>query len=396
MKSLHAFTEEIDDLDEAIEELKSQIDTSQLLKNTCALIHCSSDLDVHELREKLANAFDFPFVGCTAVGMLSSEGFSQDSIVMLVMTADDCTFEIGMTEEILSNEDLKFIDEKYTELTSQNEAKPGMIFAYTPLWHELVNDNVIKILDRMSNGAPIFGGIASDSSWTLVDNYVFDNNNVSQTAVVMILVHGNIKPVFTIEHSTTGLTNSHKIVTKSENNVVYKLNNESILSYLEKIGINNPNKGVLLDYLATPFISTITTDDGDEIDVLRALAEIYHDEESCRFLGSIDEGSELNMVLISKKDIEGSVKKAFDDIFEMIEKEKDYNYSTILCSSCAARYTLIISDKNTEGKAYADRLPDGVNVQGFYSYGEYCPAKGKKHGKLYNILSNETLAIVAF
>ncbi len=396
MKSLHAFTEEIDDLDEAIEELRAQIDASQLLKNTCAIIHCSSDLDVHELREKLANAFNFPFVGCTAMGMLSSEGFSQDSIVMLVLTADDCTFELGMTDEILNNDDMNLISEKYTELASKNETSPGMIFAYAPLWHNLVNDSVVRILDNMSDGVPIFGGIASDSGWTLTDNYIFDNNNVSQTAVSMILVHGNIKPVFTIEHSTTGLTNSHKIVTKSADNVVYELNNESILNYLEKIGINNPNSGVLLDYLATPFISTLTTSDDDEIDVLRALAEINHEEESCRFLGSIDEGSELNMVLISKKDIEGSVKKAFDDIFEMIEKEKDYNYSTILCSSCAARYTLIISDKNTEGKAYADRLPDGINVQGFYSYGEYCPAKGKKHGKLYNILSNETLAIVAF
>lgn len=395
MKSLQAFTYEMDDLDEAVNELKSQIDLSKLLKNTCAIINCSYEIDVAKLREKLVQAFDFPFIGCTGIGILSSEGFSQGSISMLVMTADDCTFEIGMTDEINDNNDLKVIGEKYNELTGEFNGRPNMIFAYAPWWENIVSDYVVRILDEVSEGVPVFGGIASDD-WSFNKNYVFSNENFSDTAVVMMLVYGNIKPVFTIEHSTTGLTNSHKIVTRSEDTKVYSLNDETATEYLAGVGITNPKENVMLDYLATPFISTITTEDNDEIDVLRALVSINHEENSCSFIGSVEEGSELNMVLISKKDIEGSVKKAFDDIFEMINKEKDYKYSVILCSSCGARYTLIVADKNTEGKAYVDRLPDGINIQGFYSFGEYCPAKGKKYGKLYNILSNETLAIVAF
>ncbi len=395
MKSLQAFTEEIDNIDEAIEELKSQIDTSQLLKNTCAIIQCCDEVDIAEFQKKLSQAFDFPFIGCTALAVLSSSGFSHSSISMLVMTADDCTFEVGMTDEINDSSDFDLIRNKYKELESKSENSANMIFAYAPWWKNLVSDYVVRILDEVSGGIPVFGGIASDN-WCFTQNRVFTNEHISTTAVAMMLVHGNIKPVFTIEHSTTGLTNSHKIVTRSEDTKVYSLNEETAIEYLAGVGISNSKENVLLDYLATPFISTIATEDGDEIDVLRALVGINHQEESCSFIGSVEEGSELNMVLISKKDIEGSVKKAFDDIFEMIENEKDYQYSTILCSSCVARYSLIVSDRNAEGKAYADRLPEGINVQGFYSYGEYCPAKGKKHGKLYNILSNETLAIVAF
>lgn len=395
MKSLQAFTYEIDDLDNAVEHLKSQIDTSQLLKNTCAIVYCSDEVDITEFRKKLAASFDFPFIGCTGLAMLSSEGFSQSSISMLVMTADDCSFEIDITDEIKTPDDLPVIKNKYLELSEKVGNKGDIIFAYTPWWKNIVSDNVVRILNEASEGVPIFGGIASDG-WMFEENYVFTDKQISKTAVAMMLVHGRIKPVFTIEHSTTGLTNSHKVVTKSADTRVYTLNNETATKYLAGVGITNPKTDVMLDYLATPFISTIKTEDNDEIDVLRALVSINHEDESCNFIGSVEEGSELNMVLISRKDIEGSVKKAFDDIFDMINNEKDYKYSTILCSSCVARYTLIVSDKNTEGKAYTDRLPEGVNVQGFYSYGEYCPAKGKKHGKLYNILSNETLAIVAF
>ena len=254
----------------------------------------------------------------------------------------------------------------------------------------------MKILDEISGGVPVFGGIASDG-WTFDNTRVFLNDTVSTNRVALMMISGNVRSVFTIEHSTTGLTNSHKVVTKSEGPTVYTLNNEPATEYLEEMGIISEKTNVLTDYLANPFISTITkTEDNDEIDVIRALVTIDHENKSCSFIGNVEEGSELNMVLISRKDIEGSVKKAFDDIFDMIEKTQDYKFSTILCSSCGARYSLIVSDKNTEGKAYADRLPEGVNVQGFYTYGEFCPAKGKKSGKLYNVISNESLCIVAF
>ncbi|MBQ3565729.1 MAG: FIST C-terminal domain-containing protein [Oscillospiraceae bacterium] len=396
MKSLQAFTEEIDFLDDAAEELSSQIDRNQLLKNTCAFIFCGHEVNVDELTENLKNKFDFPFFGCTGIGMLSSNGFSQETITMLVLTADDCEFELGMTDEINTPDDLYKIKDKYNEISSKLSEKEKIIFAYSPWWENVSNDNVVKILDEISGGVPVFGGIASDG-WTFDNTRVFLNDTVSTNRVALMMISGNVRSVFTIEHSTTGLTNSHKVVTKSEGPTVYTLNNEPATEYLEEMGIISEKTNVLTDYLANPFISTITkTEDNDEIDVIRALVTIDHENKSCSFIGNVEEGSELNMVLISRKDIEGSVKKAFDDIFDMIEKTQDYKFSTILCSSCGARYSLIVSDKNTEGKAYADRLPEGVNVQGFYTYGEFCPAKGKKSGKLYNVISNESLCIVAF
>ncbi len=396
MKSLQAFTEEIDFLDDAAEELSSQIDRTQLLKNTCAFIFCSHEVNVKELTENLKKKFDFPFFGCTGIGMLSSNGFSQETITMLVLTADDCEFELGITDEINTTDDLYKIKDKYSEISSKLPEKEKIIFAYSPWWGNVSNDNVVKILDEISGGVPVFGGIASDG-WTFDNTHVFANDTVAKNRVALMMISGNVRSVFTIEHSTTGLTNSHKVVTKSEGPTVYTLNNESATEYLEEMGIISEKTNVLTDYLANPFISTITkTEDNDEIDVIRALVTIDHENKSCSFIGNVEEGSELNMVLISRKDIEGSVKKAFDDIFEMIEKTQDYKFSTILCSSCGARYSLIVSDKNTEGKAYADRLPEGVNVQGFYTYGEFCPAKGKKFGKLYNVISNESLCIVAF
>ena len=98
---------------------------------------------------------------------------------------------------------------------------------------------------------------------------------------------------------------------------------------------------------------------------------------------------------VSKEDIEKSVKKAFDKILYKLEKSEDYKYSAIICSSCAARYSMLVADKDTEGRAYEGRIPEGINVQGVYIYGEFCPAHGKHNDGLYNALSNCTFTILA-
>ena len=161
------------------------------------------------------------------------------------------------------------------------------------------------------------------------------------------------------------------------------------------MGLITDKTSVILDFLGTPFLATQKTRDGDEIDTLRCLGVIDHENQSCGYIGRIDEGSELNMVLISKEDIENSVKAAFDDILRQISESADYEYSSIFCSSCAARYCLLVADKNAEGRAYEGRLPENINVQGVYIYGEFCPAHGKHNDGLYNVLSNETFTILA-
>ena len=184
-------------------------------------------------------------------------------------------------------------------------------------------------------------------------------------------------------------------MTKAKGTVVYELDGKPITDFIREMGLITEKTSVILDYLGTPFMATQKTADGDEIDTLRCLGVIDHEKKACGYIGMIEEGSELNMVLISKEDIERSVKAAFDDILDKINHSDDYSYSTIFCSSCSARYCLIVADKNAEGRAYEGRLPEGVNVQGCYLYGEFCPAQGKHSGKLYNALSNETFTILA-
>ncbi|MBQ6318696.1 MAG: FIST C-terminal domain-containing protein [Lachnospiraceae bacterium] len=394
MRSLQAFTKEVDDIALAVSQLREGIDTSLLMSNTCGIVFCGFEPDMEELVQKLKEVFDFPFFGCTGIGVLSTEGYSQSSISLLVLTADDVSFSIGMTRNIEGPDDICAFADTYNECAAPLCDKAKLIFTYVPWLTNVTFDDIVSLLDKESGQVPVYGGIASDG-WTFDSTYVFTNEGVSQNRGVMMVVSGNVRPIFTIEHSTTLTTNLHKTVTKAEGTVVYELDGRPVTDFIREMGLITDKTQVILDFLGTPFLASQKTSDGDEIDTLRCLGVIDHENHSCGYIGRIDEGSELNMVLISKEDIEASVKMAFDEILEKISQSRDYKYSSIFCSSCAARYCLLVADKNAEGRAYKGRLPDGLNVQGVYIYGEFCPAKGKKNGRLYNVLSNETFTILA-
>ena len=59
MRSLQAFTKEVDDIALAVSQLREGIDTSLLMSNTCGIVFCGFEPDMEELVQKLKEVFDF-------------------------------------------------------------------------------------------------------------------------------------------------------------------------------------------------------------------------------------------------------------------------------------------------------------------------------------------------
>ena len=128
MRSLQAFTKEVDDIALAVSQLRDGIDTSLLMSNTCGIVFCGFEPDMEELVQKLKEVFDFPFFGCTGIGVLSTEGYSQSSISLLVLTADDVSFSIGMTRDIEGPDDICAFADTYNECAAPLCDKAKLIF----------------------------------------------------------------------------------------------------------------------------------------------------------------------------------------------------------------------------------------------------------------------------
>lgn len=255
-------------------------------------------------------------------------------------------------------------------------------------------DIYTKTFDELSGRVPVYGGMPSDM-YTYKDFKVFYDGKVETYAAVVILVYGNVSPITLVEFSISNETRLENKVTKVADNIVFSLGDKTFVQSLEEAGLSSDNENVIMEYVQTPFVVKKEVENGETIEFLRNLVFLKHDSGIGVFLGQVPEGAELKVATISVDDIGKSVTQVFTNLIHEMEKKSDYKYSTIICTSCTARYMNLVGDKNIEGNAYKDIIPDDINLVGMYSYGELCPTKSSASDKLYNMFHNETFTILA-
>ena len=100
MDSIVLYTEEIDNLREATEDLFAQAENFTLKKNTLGVLFAEEETDYPALYALLASRWKFPVIGCTTLAMLLAEqGVARTGISVLLLSADDCEFAVGMTAD---------------------------------------------------------------------------------------------------------------------------------------------------------------------------------------------------------------------------------------------------------------------------------------------------------
>lgn len=395
MRSISLFTPESDILEDGMSELKEQMKGFSFLKNTIGLLFVSPDCEQEELMPLLKENFDFPILGATSMAMLAKDGKCHNSgLNMLVMTADDCQFHLMEIEDVLQKGAEEEISEKYHTLCASLSPgeEPGLLLCYCALGTKGNGDEIIKTLDRLSGGVPVYGGSASDS-FTFKEYGVFTKENFYKNGFVLMMITGNIRPVFSREYEISKEGSFSKTVTRSCQNIVYELEHKNFMDVLKENGLCSENEEVGLEYVGMPFLSTAEQEDGTKIRVTRMLTRLHHEDRTGYFLGAIPEGAVLGSAIVNKEDLTMSVEKCFRGILERIQKETDYEYTTFLVTSCGGRYLWLATNQDAEAAAYAGKLPEESSVCGMYSFGEFAPVE--KNGKRYNMFHNGTLTVLA-
>lgn len=399
MKTYQLFSDEIDNLGQAVRQMQKRLDEltekEPLAANTCGIVFCDFDIDVSDLAGRLTRMFRFPVVGCSGGALLSgNEGYSEFSIVMIVMSADDCEFGIGMSERINSGEDLETLSGSYKSLREGMSSEPKVLMLLTPWSYTVLIDEIVAKLDEVTGGIPIFGGCAGDDL-SLSRISLFCNGEVTTDKYVFLAIGGNVRPITYAERSTGRRTDFKYNITEVNGSTLYTLDDKPLNERLADAGFISNQTNVLRAYIATPFYTYLKMPDGDEVEVLRYLFAVNRREGYGSFLGSFTAGSVIGMAYTTKETIADSVQRAFDVVLKKMKAEEDYSYSAILCVSCMGRYSMLVSDKTAEARGYMGRIPDGISLAGFYSSGEYCPSKGIKNGTMHNVAHTGTFAILA-
>lgn len=397
MISTTVYTEEIDDMQVAAEELYSQLKDFTVRKNTLGIIFCDMETNENELVKELHNYYDFPIIGATAVALLTNnEGYRNIGITLMIMTSNSCEFLTDETAELTAENAEQEIAATYKRLKAKLTQPEKLALVYAPQMSFLTGDYIVKYYNKVNPEGLIFGGIASDN-FELTSNRIFFNESSSQKKVILVLIGGNLKPVFQQQYSIIDTKGIMSTVTKSQDNIVYEVTEGKFLDVLKNKGmdINDANADAYLKFVCSVFEANIDVGNNEYISVMRDLRSINFEEGSAIFLGNVPVGSKMRLCVLNKENINSTVRRAFIDVLAQIKQNSDYHYTTFLCTSCAGRFLNLATEPDFEGKVCQELTPPGLSLCGMYSYGEICPTKAPS-GRCYNIFHNKTFTLVAF
>lgn len=399
MKSTVAITPEIDNLELAVKELTSQIrEKLSLGKNSIGIAWCDADVDIAKFGELLHAELGMDIIGLTTTATVERNGGYNDmGVVFSVMTADDAAFSVGCTGELNNDSFPDAIREAYKDSRAKIQDDPKLILTLAPYIADLTSENYVEILDEVSGGVPIFGGVATDH-YDLQYQKTFFNGQEFSKGLVFLLLTGNVKPVFSMEHHFGAKVEKKGVITKSSGNLVERVGNQTFKEFVETMVPVPDETSVIYHFQSTPFVMELPDFEKDEQPVVRALCTIDHETGAGGFLSKMPEGSMLYMNVFQKEDLNASCNGGLSTLIEQMDGIKDYEYSMIFVSTCNARHLLMGDAKDLESKIISEKLrelPPELNAMGFYGFGEICPTGKRADGTAKNRFHNISFALCA-
>jgi hypothetical protein len=368
IKTMTAFTFEVDDPDDAAAEILEQVDVKGLCKNSLGVLTCYTDFIDSGAVRAICAALPFDVIGMTTAGMATPDMAGEIALGLLVLTSDDADFITGAAE--FSDKDVDGpICKAYRETCAKHPGQPVMMLAFVPYIDNLGGEILAAGLSKASGGIPVFGSFAIDSSVDFSLNQSIYNGEARRNNIVFALLYGDLHPSFFVtSFSEDKIQKQRGVITKSEDNILMEVNNMPVLDYLQSIGIQKKDSAWAVSLF--PFV--IDYNDGTK-PVARSIYLITK-EGYAACGGNMPENVTLAVGGIDYSDVLRTTRETLEQIL----KKKNDGSSCVLMFSCLTRYFALEAHTTAEMDAIRDTLTDFPGYIFGYSGGEICPVYTEK------------------
>ena len=313
------------------EEVKAALEQSMTdgFKPTLAIVFISKSLD----RAAISNMLDAAGViifGCTTNGEFIDEQPEKNSAAILLLDMNPAHFQVYYEE---------YPQKNYREVAKSIAVKAKEKFR-TPAFligtsnASADGEEILRGIEEVAGSVVnAFGGAAGDD-YSFNETFVFTNKKESSNAMVCIALDESkveIKGIATCGWKAVG---TEKLVTKSEGNHVYTVDNLSVLDLTAKYGgIENvtPENQNLLIEIAANFPLQLQREKGDPI--MRPGLVIDWNDRSFYTSGSVPQGSKVRFSLPPDFDVMETVVKGVEKLKATEMPEAD----ALVVFSCAGR-----------------------------------------------------------
>jgi len=352
------------------DEIQSALEHSMTdgFKPTLAVVF----LSVGQNRKSIAKILDdagIQVFGATTNGEFIDENPDKFSIAILLVDINPAYFQVLFYE--YPNKNYRQIAKLMAEKASDRFSHPAFLISGSHMETD-AEQLLFGIADVAGEQVNAFGGMAGDD-YTFFEQYVFTNQHESNCGMVVLVVDEDkikIRGNATCGWKAVG---TERIVTKSEGNHVFTVDNVPALDITAKYGgIENPtpdNEGLLME-LATSFPLQLQREKGDP--VMRPGLVVDWVDRSFYCSGTVPQGSKVRFSLPPDFDVMQKVIRATEEMKATEMPEAD----ALIVFSCAGRIIALgpMMNEEIEGVKKVWNVP----MVGMFSNAELARATGGK------------------
>ncbi len=353
----------------SIEDIKAALAQSitDRFKPTLAIVFISIKQD-RDAVCALLNEQGIDIFGATTSGEFTDKEIGEGSAVIMLLDLSPAYFKIEYreTRDSSAYEVAKQVGEKGKKIFSN----PAFIIASG--WLHTDGVQIIKgIEDGIAGDPVVFGGMAGDDL-TLADPVVFTNDQHSTTGLVSIIIDQdkvNVSGVATCGWKAIGIS---KTITKSENNIVYTIDDKPALDIVMKyLGLSLDSQPITSTVFNLGAYYPLQLEREGAPPVMRTAMLGNTEDHSLICAGPVPQGSKVRFSLPPDFDIIDTV------VDECTEVKDQQDADAVIMFSCVSRYLSFGVMTSEE----IERVKNVWNAPfiGFFSYGEYGRSKGGRH-----------------
>jgi hypothetical protein len=354
-------------------------------------------MEIGELSAAIGRELACQVIGGTAGAgsVLTNAGYHELAVVLHVLTADDCLFATAISDSLAVDPEAVIVETytmAYQNLKAQDEnAEPKLIIYVTPIAQTISSDASLAKLSETCGGIPIFGFNAADD-FEFCKQQVYLDGEIGGDKIALLLIAGDITPIFQVGNLEGKQTLDKRHVTKSKGNIIYEIDGKPAYEYIKEFPFVDDQTENLLNFQF--FVEMKNAADDDGIPVSRAL--YTYDKVSGEVISYADipQDSYIGLRYCESNDVITSSEDALKEFNKKLTAANG-KYSTVLIATCTLRSMYLADQKDAEGVLVKRLLPSDVVISGLYAFGEIAPTS-VRDGKAINRFHNATFTMCAF
>ena len=316
---------------------------------------------------------EMPLAGCTTAGeMASVNGFSDDSLVLMLFCSDQLAFGVGLGTSLSRNPEAAVA----RALEMARDGLPGPEQLCLVFCEGIVapaHEAVQALNRKVAQGCPVFGGVAAHPWHLETRPRQFCGHAAHEDAIVVLLIQGPVAYRFSLSNSWQPVGKRAPVAARVGQEVRMIGDQPALEFYRHYLG---PHSHPVLEFPLAVH--------SPESRRFYILAPIGYDEQTggVRFAVPIQEGQIVQLTEVTRERMISDVRQTL--AAEAVGPEDDWQPAAGLVFSCATRKHILGTQTPEEIALLQNHFPMGIALAGFYSFGEISPLAAAGPSFLHN------------